>query len=217
MPVPSETKVLAVDKAANSSAFREMFLDTTVKIEPLVDRWAAWPHLLSPVQQALNLTFRFLPIARSFVASPASHVAASKNPNLFGGPFLDLPETAVERVIQYISRIEDNRSEAIAFAREFREFDLALQVSATGYSLDAFQKSMPPSMMGLVELVYNTNNHPKIRLLEEMFVDHDLGLKYSQEVLLHRESELNRPFFLSTPRLLLRLVCSFLLRSQVRQ
>ena len=48
------------------------FLKSGVKLEPLVDRWYAWPLQLAPAQQALNLAFRYLPTVRSFIAAPGA-------------------------------------------------------------------------------------------------------------------------------------------------
>lgn len=177
----------------------EGYLDPTVKLEALVDRWYAWPHLLSPPQQALNLAFRYLPIVQSFLAAPAVHMAASQDPTMFGGPFLDLPATAVGPLRAYLADLEQRRAAALGFARSFREFDLVVQ-AAGGFSLDELREQAPGALRGRVELAYDLNSHPKIRLLEEMFEDDDMGHRQAQEVLLHRQPDAERPFFLSTPR-----------------
>lgn len=179
---------------------RSAYLDPAVKIEPLVDRWYAWPHLLSAAQQALNLQYRYLPAIRSFIAAPMVHVAASQTPEMFGGPFVDLPATAVDAAQAYVDACVSDRAEALEFASAYRDFDVALQ-SANGYSLNEFRKTMPEALKGRVELVYDLNSHPKVRLLEEMFAESDLGLSGACEILLHRQPDVDRPFFLSTPRL----------------
>nr|WP_314121586.1 MBL fold metallo-hydrolase [uncultured Brevundimonas sp.] len=183
-----------------ASPIDEGFLSADVKIELLVDRWYAWPHLLSPVQQAMNLAFRYLPAVRSFAAAPAVHAAAANDPSMFGGPFVDLNAATVPDVRNYIAEVERRRSRALTFAREYRAFDQKLQATANGHSLDAFQEQIPASLQGVVDLVYDLHNHPKIRLLEEMLEDDDLGHSEAQEVFLHRQPDRERPFFLSTPR-----------------
>jgi L-ascorbate metabolism protein UlaG (beta-lactamase superfamily) len=172
-----------------------------VKIEPLVDRWYAWTHLLSPVQGALNLAFRFLPVARSFVAAPAVHAAATQDPTMYGGPFMELPGGAVDEVRRYVGEMETGRAEALAFARQFREYELHLQSTATGYSLNEMREQMPATLCGRVELAYDRHHHPRMRLLDEMFVLDDLGLSRAQGVLLNTQRDVDRPFHLSTPRL----------------
>lgn len=187
-------------RQASPSDLRAAMLDSRVCVEPLVDRWYAWPHLLAPAQQALNLAFRYIPTLRSFASAPAVHLAASRDPEMYGGPFVDLPEAAVEAVQSYLERTERERADALAFARAFREFDRQLQ-SADGFCLDDFRETAPDVLRGRIELVYDLNNHPKVRLLEEMFAADDLGHARAQELMLHREEDAVRPFFLSAPRL----------------
>lgn len=134
------------------------------------------------------------------MASPGVHIAASQDPTMFGGPFIDLPMEYLDDVRSYVACVERDRAEALKFAKDFKEFDQRLQASASGYSLNEWYEQLPPSLRGLVELVYDLNNRPKIRLLEELFDCFDLGLGKSQSLLLHRQDENRRPFFLSTPR-----------------
>ncbi len=178
-----------------------LYLREDAKLEPLVDRWYAWPHLMSPVQQAMNLAFRYLPIARSFVANPEAHVSASRDPEMFGGPFMELPASAAAAVKAYVAETERNRSRAIAFAGALRSADGQLVAKAAGYSLDGFKQALPPALRGLVGAVYDLNHHPKVQVHEEMFEKDDLGLTAAQSVFIHDERDDERPFFLSTPRL----------------
>ena len=86
----------------------QAFLKPDVKIELLVGRWFAWPHLISPVQHAMNIAFRHLPLMQSFVANPQVHIAAANDPDMLGGPFLDLPETAVPEIKELHSGDDDS-------------------------------------------------------------------------------------------------------------
>ena len=81
-------------------------LKTDVVIEPLVERWYAWSHLVSPVTSSLNAKFRHLPVLESFVEAPDAHVAACQNPKLRGGPFVDLPLSEVEAVKKLVEMRE---------------------------------------------------------------------------------------------------------------
>jgi L-ascorbate metabolism protein UlaG (beta-lactamase superfamily) len=176
------------------------FLAKDVKVEPLVDRWHAWPQLLSPAVHALNLKFRYLPLLHSFLNAPQVHVAANNNPAMYGGPFLALPMEAVGEVRDYVTRVEAERGSALRFAEAFRGFDLGLQV-ADGYCLNEFREKLPEYLHGQVELAYDLNHHPRMRLYEEMFSHDSLGHGAAQELLLHRQRDEDRPFFLSTPRI----------------
>src|ERR1700681_1906753 len=103
----------------------QAFLKPNVKIELLAGRWFAWAHLIAPVQHAMNIAFRHLPLMQSFVATPQVHIAAAKDPNMLGGPFLDLPESAVPEIKALIQRTTTQFAELIAFARDFKAFDQA--------------------------------------------------------------------------------------------
>ncbi|MFM7854940.1 MAG: MBL fold metallo-hydrolase, partial [Flammeovirgaceae bacterium] len=69
-----------------------------VVMEPLVDRWYAWSHLISPATAALNIVGRHLRIMNSYVQAPQVHAAAVKNPKMRGGPFIDLGGKHVEEI-----------------------------------------------------------------------------------------------------------------------
>ncbi len=177
------------------------YLKASVKVEPLIDRWHAWTHLLAPAQQAMNLAFRYLPALESFVASPSVHIAATKNPEMYGGPFVDLPHKAVPDVTSYLATTRMRRAEALRFASQYKEFDRKLTTIAQGYSLNEHKLDLPDSLKGRVELVYDLNKHPKIKILDEMFTEDDMGLRASEGIYLHIATDEDRPFFLSTPKL----------------
>lgn len=75
-----------------------VYLKPNVVIEPLVDRWYAWSHLISPATAAMNIEGRHLKIMNSFIQAPHIHAAAVKNPKLLGGPFMDIPPEKVKEV-----------------------------------------------------------------------------------------------------------------------
>src|SRR6185437_14553991 len=64
-------------------------------------------------------------------------------------------------------------------------------------------KQISPSIAGAIELSYDLNNHPNIRVIEEIVYDHYSNNKHAQEVSLHRIKDTRRTFFMSTPRLAL--------------
>jgi hypothetical protein len=85
-----------------SAELRYKLADSTV-IEPLVNQWSAWPQLLSPVPASLHLANYQLPALASYLKDPLSHVAASRDPEMIGGPFVDLPpERAAEIEIGFV-------------------------------------------------------------------------------------------------------------------
>jgi len=189
-----------VPSAASEPGGAGVFLKPQAKLEPLVCGWYAWPHLVAPAQLALNLTYRFIPLLQSFIKNPAVHVAAAADENLFGGPFVHLAKDQVPNVQELLAQTEARCSKLTTLARDLKQFDRSLLESANGYSLSEFYSKLPESLGGLTEVLYDLNNHPKIRLHEELLYDEDLTAG-TQELRLSLTPEGERPFFLSTPRL----------------
>lgn len=178
----------------------QVFLKPDVKIEFLAGRWFAWPHLVAPVQHAMNIAFRHLPLMQSFVANPHVHIAAANDPNMLGGPFLDLPLSAVSEIKTLIQRTTNQFPELIAFARDFRAFDHSLQEGADGFCLSEFYERMPSSLSGATEICYDLNNNPMLRVIEEIVYKYHLDNRPSQEICLSQTKDADRKFFMTTPR-----------------
>jgi L-ascorbate metabolism protein UlaG (beta-lactamase superfamily) len=179
----------------------QVFLKPDVKIELLASRWFAWPHLISPVQHAMNIAFRHLPLMQSFISTPQVHIAAVKDPSMFGGPFVDLPESAVPEIRTLLQVTTTQCEKLIAFARDFKTFDQALQDGAKGYCLSEFYQRMPSSLAGATEITYNLNNNPALRIIEEVIYKYHLDNLFTQEVCLSQIKDSERKFFMTTPRL----------------
>ena len=177
-----------------------MYLHPEVKFEPLVCRWYAWPHLLAPAQLGLNLAFRLLPLLRNFVSNPEVHIAANADPSMYGGPFVGLGHADVARVRALIEQTEAGCADLIALAHDWRAFEKVFQQEATGFSLDDWYARLPASLRGLVECLYDSNHHPRLRLFESLLADCAM-LDQTQEIMLARQGEQQRDFFMSTPRL----------------
>ena len=63
------------------------YLKPNVMVEPLVDGWYAWAHLIPPATAARNMTERHMRIMDSYIESPETHEAAAKNPCAAGRSF----------------------------------------------------------------------------------------------------------------------------------
>jgi len=76
-----------------------LYLKQNVQIEPLVDQWYAWSHLIPPATAARNITDRHLKIMDSYISAPQIHANAVKNPKMLGGPFIDYDGKRVDEII----------------------------------------------------------------------------------------------------------------------
>ena len=156
--------------------------------------------MLSAAQHAMHVVYRHLPLLESFVRNPGVHLRAAADRRLFGGPFVHLPRERVPDIQRLIDRTTVQCARLIRLGRDLREMDERLQESATGYSLSELYLDLPASLAGLIEFVYDLNNHPKLRLYEDLLYDDDLAAG-TEEILLAPIRDEDRRFFMSTPRL----------------
>jgi len=177
-----------------------VYLRPEIKMEPLICRWYAWSHLLSPVQLAMHITYRILPLLQSFVSNPAVHVSANSDPKMYGGPFVSLSQDDLTQVQALIEETTRQCDKLITLAKDVRSLDGMLQEKASGFSLNEFYSQLPASLAGMVELLYDTYHHPSIRFFESMVYDERLT-EHTHEIFLHDIAEADRHFFMSTPRL----------------
>ncbi|MCH9648174.1 MAG: MBL fold metallo-hydrolase [Deltaproteobacteria bacterium] len=179
-----------------------MYLKPNVVVEPLIDQWYAWAHLISPATAAMNIVDRHLKIMDSYIRTPQVHAAAVRNPKMLGGPFIDYKSPKVPEIKALIAKTKEERSQMIAFSNAIKELDEMLRNEAKGYSLHPLYEKIPEILRGYVELVYDLNNQPSFRLIEAMLYQSPFYDDSTQSLALSLISEDDRPFILSTPRLL---------------
>ncbi len=177
----------------------QVYLKDQTKIEPLNGRWYVWSHLVPPVQHAFNVAFRHLPSIRSFVSNAAVHEAASKNPNMLGSAFMELGKADVPLVKKLLEDTLEHQAHLVRFAEDVVQLDRKL-LAETGYSLDRVYDELAPSLQGLVELSYDTNNRHNIRVIEELAHRAGLDTTHTQELAFTHARDEDRNFFLNTPR-----------------
>ena len=185
----------------NNTMEKKYYLKPNVVIEPLIDRWYAWAHLVSPATAAMNITGRHLPIINSFIQSPQIHEAAVRNPKMLGGPFMDISADDVDKVQQLKEQTEDRRAHMVRFSEAVKELTKMLSEKAKGYSLEELYKEVPDQLRGFVELVYDLNGNANFRLFESLLYESEYYNERSQSIALWVTQNDHRPFVLSTPRI----------------
>ena len=180
---------------------QNLYLRQNIQIEPLVDRWYAWPHLIPPATAARNVTHRHMKIMDSYVAAPQVHAEAARDPKMNGGPFIDYQGERVDEIAQLRRDTENKRGNLLALSAAVAELDEMLRECAKGYSLHALYSKVPEILKGFVELSYDLNNHPSFRLIEPLLYASDFYDRTLQSIMLQTISQDERPFILSTPRL----------------
>jgi L-ascorbate metabolism protein UlaG (beta-lactamase superfamily) len=176
-------------------------LKPNIVIEPLIDRWYAWSHLISPATAAMNLVGRHLKIMNSYIQAPQIHAAAVKNPKMLGGPFIDYNGGRVDEIRELKEKTVSLQAKSVEFHYAIIELDKMLKNNAKGYSLESLYENVPDILKGYVELVYDLNNNASFRIFESLLYNSEFFNKSSQSIALWITNNDDRPFCLSTPKL----------------
>lgn len=176
-----------------------VYLKSNVIAEPLVWNWYAWSYLIPPATAALALSERFIKIMQSYIQSPQIHAQAMKNPELMGGPFIDLNGEKVSEVRTLMEKTQQEAKKILSLAEDIKTFDQRLQ-QEEGDSLEGLYAQLPESLKGLVELVYDLSHRPSIRFIEPLMYQRHYDTSGQAIALSIAESDW-RPFIMSTPNL----------------
>ena len=178
------------------------YLGNSTVVEPLINNWAAWGHLIPPVTYSLHLQRYQVPLLESFVRHPKIHVQACANPELRYGPFVSIPPQRSHAVRELLNTTKAAQRENLEFADSIAGFSNYLTQSAKGESLDPYYERMPKALGGLVELVYDYIHRPTVRFIEGLVYESPYYRRDLQSLRLFRLGrDGSRPFFMSTPRL----------------
>jgi L-ascorbate metabolism protein UlaG (beta-lactamase superfamily) len=179
-----------------------VYIRPNLAIEPLVDNWYAWAHLVSPATAAMNIKDRHLKIMNSYVQNPMIHAAAVKNPKMLGGPFIDYEGKRVDEIRGLIENTYSKCAKLLSLRDDILELNNLLSKNAKGYSLLELYPRIPERLQGLVEIVYDINNHPSFRFFEPLLYRTDYYDESLQSFNLFLvQDDDSRSFVLSTPKL----------------
>jgi L-ascorbate metabolism protein UlaG (beta-lactamase superfamily) len=179
----------------------KLYLKPNVVIEPLINRWYAWTHLVSPATAAMNIAERHLKIMESYLLSPGTHAEAVANPKMRGGPFMDLGGKRLDDVKKLQGEIKQRCSDQILFSRAVKELDNMLLENAKGFGLEHLYEKVPEALKGYVELFYDRQNNPSFRFFEPLLYNSKYYNKKFQSIAIWISENDHRPFALSTPKL----------------
>ena len=184
-----------------NSANAKFYLRPDVQIEPLIDRWYAWSHLIPPSTAARNLTHRHLKIMDSYICAPEEHAKAVADPHMLGGPFVDYKGKRVEEIALLRNRTIRDRKSLVELSKAIADLSAMLRSKACGFSLQPLYREVPSILRGYVELTYDLDNHPSFRIIEPLLYRSRFYDSGAQSLMLSLTKGDDRPFVLSTPRL----------------
>ncbi|MEM8907283.1 MAG: MBL fold metallo-hydrolase [Bacteroidota bacterium] len=178
-----------------------VYIRPNLAIEPLVDNWYAWAHLISPTTAALNIRGRHLKIMNSYIQNPAIHAAAVKSPKMLGGPFIDYKGKRVDEIKAMRDHTMEECADLLEFCEAIDELTELLN-KQDGHSLTPLYPKVPEPLRGLVELYYDLNNNASYRFFEPLVYKskyYKEGLQSFNLFLVYDDE--SRSFVLSTPKL----------------
>lgn len=177
------------------------YLKPNIVAEPLFNQWYAWSYLISPASAAMIVSNLHIPLMKSFISAPQVHAAAARNPALLGGKFVGLPAEKTTEIGDLLEKTVAEQQELISLASAIKELDAVILNEAKGYSLEDLYGKVPEPLRGYVELVYDLNNQPYMRLIEGLLYKSRYYDETRQSFSLYKVERDERPFSLSTPRL----------------
>ncbi|HKX31468.1 MAG TPA: MBL fold metallo-hydrolase [Blastocatellia bacterium] len=175
------------------------YLKYNVKLEPLFNQWYAWPLLIPPATAAMNVVNSHLKIMKSYLAAPEIHVAATKNPALRGGPFMNFSVNRSAEIKALMERTQREQAHLIEMAGALKALGDTLKNEAAGHSMEPVYRKVPEGLKGYVELVYDLNHNPSFRLIEELLYHSPYYAASAQSITLSPIDQDRRPFVFSTP------------------
>ena len=177
-------------------------LSESTVVEPLMDQWVAWTHVLSPVASSLHLLKYQLTTLASYLKNPEIHITACRNPKLLGGPFIDIPVQRKHEVDALSRHIQTERADELQLGKDLLEFQNYLAREVKGQSIEPYYGKLPPGLQGRVELAYDYSNHPMVRCIESLFYESSYYKPHLQSLRILKQARDNsRSFYMSTPRL----------------
>ncbi|MFP5264074.1 MAG: MBL fold metallo-hydrolase [Blastocatellia bacterium] len=178
-----------------------MYLKPNVQLEPLVDQWYGWSHLIAPATAARNLTERHFKIMDSYISAPHIHANAVKIPQMLGGPFIDYEGKRVDEIRALRDETNRVRKNLVDLSSAISELDATLRSNAKGFSVSPLYEKVPDLLKGYVEIVYDLNNNPVVRFIEPLLYKSPYYDRSAQSLMLSFTKGDDRSFVLSTPRL----------------
>ena len=177
------------------------YLKPQVVVEPLISQWYAWSYLIPPATAARYLTHSQIPVMESFIAAPQVHASALQDPAMQGGPFIRHDVGRMPEIQALLEKTRTEQGALLALSEAIATLETVLANHPTGASLEPLYSQIPKALRGFVELVYDAQHYPSMRLMEGLLYRSDYYDPSRQSIALRLGNSDDRAFVLSTPRL----------------
>lgn len=181
----------------------KFYLREDVYVDPLVNKWYAWPNLIAPITYSMYMTKTHRRLMGSFVNNYELHILANQDKGMAGGgEFVDCTAEQVDDVKALNTKFDTQFVIYKELADAIKQLDGVVKSHTTGETIEPLYEQVPDLLKGYVELHMDLYHQPSYRLLESLLYRSRYYDKSIQSVsfgLLSRVKQ--RPFVLSTPRL----------------
>jgi L-ascorbate metabolism protein UlaG (beta-lactamase superfamily) len=192
-----ETEIIKIAKKMYNKKF---YLKQNIKIEPLINLWYAWIHIIPPITAAFNIVEKHIRMMESYIRSPELHAAAILNSSMRGGPFIDLEGKQVNQVKDLLEQTKQKAKLQFDFVRAVRNLDDLLEKQAKGFSLEQLYSQIPEILQGYVELFYDRHHRPDFKFFEALlYRSHFYESSFQSVTMSSIHCDHDRPFIFSTP------------------
>ncbi|QRN94793.1 MBL fold metallo-hydrolase [Archangium violaceum] len=169
-------------------------------ITPLIQSWGAWWMNFAPIPAVLHAHSFQLPLLKAYLQNPDFHARAAKDPALSGGSFVGVPAERAGEVKALLQKMQEEQADNLKLAESLEEFQRWLLEEARGQSLEPYYTKVPEPLRGRVELLYDYNNRPFLRVMEGMLYRSPVHKRDIQSLRLwNLETDAGRPSLLTTP------------------
>ena len=178
----------------------DLLATTNVAVEPGVQGWYAWSHLVAPHTSALLRKNHYRPIVESYLKTPEAHAKALNNPRMQGGPFIRGGDERYGVIARWWdSASQQSPLDTLAEALDTLEQEVLPQFHGEALT-EAYQR-VPEPLQGLVELFYERDNVTAAYRLIEPLVYAEFGNSIVEHVRFSTIDDDHRDFALATPLL----------------
>ncbi len=179
------------------------YLREDAYVEPLVNKWYAWPYLIPPLTYSMYMTKTHRRLMASFVENSQLHILANQDRGLSGGgEFVDCTVEQIEDVKALLTSFDAQHGIHRELADAVKQLDAVVKCHKTGETIEPLYEQVPELLKGYVELFMDLYHQPSYRLIESLLYRSPYYNESMQSVSFGLLSRVTvRPFVLSTPRL----------------
>lgn len=177
------------------------YLRPDVVVEPLFNQWYLRLWLVAPANAALNLANQ-VRLMRAYLDEVYEENIAHDGSKLLNEKVIGYDRSRAKEIEHLLRETEEKRGHLLALADAIKQTDNLVVEVGNGYSLEPAHQRIPEILRGFVELEYDNNSYARMRVIEGLLYKSRFYDRSAQAVQISRVQIDQRPFVMSTPRLL---------------